>query len=482
MWTKKVVASVFGALVAGVLGGHFVWKAPPAPAPPPPQVEVVAPAPAAPAPPSVVKETCVDHDFPVPPKGDRINSLWRVAEHEYGGRAYLWPLIAEVNGIEPPRYVIQPGQVLKIRCCLCSLPVLEKKPVAKTASKPTPTPAQAKATTSPVPKPESAVVQGPPGPAGREGPQGVQGPPGPAGPPGQPGPPGPQGPAAPVQPPTVSAPQAQPAPQAPQVLREEKIGVGPIEAPFVRMAPGSTWNFLGTTPLEKGNLIDYFHVDQGVILAEVSGIQVEPYVAVNTAKDSKGYPWNNKVKMEAGVKIGKGFRTGIAKIGVGYASERRDSYGSTPSQTESDWTVFTEGWFGRDQPSRSPRNSFLSATPGSAQWLIGTVSPFERRNVIGLTRVEQGVQLAKVSSVSLIPMGWGQFGFDTKGNFWNNRYTYGGGLKIAIPWNTGVVDVVGGYECAKQHDGGKPSSVAAVCGPAVRFDIWTGWRKKLGGL
>ena len=75
-----------------------------------------------------------------------------------------------------------------------------------------------------------------------------------------------------------------------------------------------------------------------------------------------------------------------------------------------------------------------------------------------------------------------QFGFDTDNHPWNNRYSYGAGLKVAAPWKSGVVSVQAGYICAKQYAGpvtvGTPSS---YCGPGISLDFWGGLRKKIGG-
>ncbi len=420
---------------------------------------VVAPQPAPPQP------TCQDRSYTV--VSGKINSLWRVAENQYGGRAYLWPLIAEKTGIKPP-YVIRVGDILKVPCCLCELPALVKTQVVQKAAKKQVAKRVAKKV---APASEPVTVVGP------VGPQGPQGPAGPAGPPGPTGPSGPQGPAGPVGPQgQVAAPPQSPAPPAKTEVLRDLAPLSSLPAP--KYAPGSAWNSFGTSPLESGNYVNYLHADQGFILGWIGGVKVEPYVAFNSTHDSKGYMWNNKTEAEVGLKLGKPFSHGILEVGGAFAVERRQS---SPSETRSGFIGFTDGWFGWDAPtSRHSDKNLFRSTPGSFQFLAGNVSPFEKNNVIGTVRLEQGITLAKAGRVSFIPEGWGQVGADTQDKPWNNRLVYGGGLKAAIPWNSGTVNVLGGYECAEQYRNRGGSSSNSVCGPTVKVDIWTGWRPKGG--
>ncbi len=448
---------------------------------PPTKVEIKTSAVVTPPP---LALTCQDHKYVV--VAGRVNSLWRVAEHEYGNRAYFWPLIAEANGIKEP-YIIKIGKVLTIPCCLCSLPALPAKvgkSVAKTSEKKQLVKRVGKKVSPPsAPAP---IVVGLPGPQGPPGPVGPQGLPGPQGPAGIPGTPGPQGPAGPQGSTGPTGPQGLvrtgvplPPPAPPQVVPEEKKAEV-IETPFVRTAPGSVWNSFGTSPIEPGNRVDYFHIDQGIVVAKVLGMQLEPYVAFNATKDTKGLPWDNKIKGEAGVKLVKTFSSGVIDFGGAYAGERRSIVQGSPNEIKTNFIAFSDGWFGWDQvTSQHSNKSFLRSVPGNFQFLVGNISPFEKNNLIGVVRLEQGFTLAKFKRVSLIPNGWGQIGADTQDNPWNNRLTYGGGLKIAIPWRSGTFDVVGGYECAQQYRGISSSTSANACGPIVRVNIWDGWRKKV---
>jgi hypothetical protein len=242
------------------------------------------------------------------------------------------------------------------------------------------------------------------------------------------------------------------------------------------------WNTALTTPLEKGNKLNYFHVDQGLVIGRIGKIEVEPYVALNATKDTKGYQWNNRVEGEVGLKLVRPFRNGLVIFGGAYAGEWRAHVNGVRSQTKYAPIGYFSDWFGWKQPTAnsSKGRKMFRSFPGTTWFTVGNISPYERNNVIGLGRLEQGVTLLRLGRVSVIPQGTFQMGFDTDKNAWNNRYTYGGGVKIAIPWRTAAFDVQGGYECAQQYRG-LGSNGPSVCGPIVRINLWTGWRKKVGG-
>jgi hypothetical protein len=239
------------------------------------------------------------------------------------------------------------------------------------------------------------------------------------------------------------------------------------------------WNSFGFSPIERGNKVNYFHLDQGVIATVLPGkVQLIPYAAVNATKDTKGYTWDNKVKVEAGVKLVKASSFGMVSVGTAYARETRK--GIDGNDSKSGLMAYTDGWMGWDQTTPGTRTSLFSSLPGSGWFSVGNTSPFESGNVIGVVRAEQGVTLVKTKRLSLIPDAWGQVGFDSQGKPWNRRYLYGAGMKVSVPWSAGVLAVTAGYECAKEY-GNSATSSSAMCGPRLSVDPWTGWRKKIGG-
>src|SRR5262249_4275087 len=128
------------------------------------------------------------------------------------------------------------------------------------------------------------------------------------------------------------------------------------------MLVGSAWNTFLTSPVEPGNFANYSHVDTGFVVATIEKFQIEPYVAANTVKDTKGFQWNNRVEGEAGLKIVRPFRNGMIDFGAAFADEYRASAsGGLKAQDRAGLKTFTDGWFGWDQPTnRSSERKFFS--------------------------------------------------------------------------------------------------------------------------
>jgi hypothetical protein len=275
---------------------------------------------------------------------------------------------------------------------------------------------------------------------------------------------------------------------------------------FGSKTPGSLWNVVQTSPVERGNWIDYFHVDQGYVLGKFGRVQVGPYIAVNLTKDAYGRSWNNKIEGEVGFRATRFFWGGMDQVGGGYAVEKRFFPGGFPdmqyqgvwpppgatcqtcspghpskvlNQTKMNWIGFWEGWHGWQQPTDTPSGRmFLPGTfPGTVQYKVGNISPFERNNLIGVARVEQGFTLAQFNRFSFIPTAVFQAGYDTDGNAWNRRSLYGGMMKIRFPlWKASAFSIDGGYLCAKQYSG-TPTYGTSGCGPSVGVTIWTDWHR-----
>lgn len=429
------------------------------------------------------------------------DSLWKIAEREWGGRAYFWPVLLESNPEITNPNLIFVGQVITIPC-LCDLPVLAKKQVTRKVARkatrkvvaPLPCPECPKCSECPKteaapPAPEQVAVPEAPAPPAPE-PQAVVTPQLTPKPTTAPAPvtqtilPTPQ-PATPVVDKDLVPPEFQ-SYHGDRDLSGTNTGVpvakqnhqGHIRTDVVRREfPGSYWNTILTNPVEERNWIDYFHFDQGVEIARIGKTMVVPYIGINAAADTKGYQWNNRLQGEAGIKLVRFFDSGIVEIGSAYAVERR--FGNESPRTKTGIINFAGGWHGWQLPNvqPAPKNFLPGGLPGSFQWRVGNTSPFERNNVIAATRIDQGFTLAKFGRVSLIPTATVQVGVDSDKNPWNRRYMYGGGLKVAVPWKSGIVDVQGGYMCAKQY-AGTPLSRFSNCGPAVSLNFWTGWGRR----
>lgn len=229
--------------------------------------------------------------------------------------------------------------------------------------------------------------------------------------------------------------------------------------------PGSVWDSLGTTPVERDNWVNLFHLDQGVVVGHVGkGWEVTPYAALNLTTDSNGYSWDNTSKLEGGVKLVKHYNSGEISLGAAYGLEHRDL---NTEATKSGLMVFADGWFGYKAFN-------TTHTPGSGWFSIGNTSPFEQDNVIGLARIEQGYNFSQTEARSLGVVAWGQAGFDTRGDDWNNRHKAGGGLRASTSGTHGSAAITVGYECF----GGQ--AINTGCGPAISVDLWDGWNK-IGG-
>ena len=241
----------------------------------------------------------------------------------------------------------------------------------------------------------------------------------------------------------------------------------------VTATPGSVWNYLGTTPAERGNVIDYFHVDQGIVVGHVGTFEVTPYVAVNATKDTKDYSWDNRQEYEGGVKFVKFYNSGAINLGIAYGHESRND-SPNPSESRSALMVFTNGWFGYnayDNPEEKHR--FLGA-PGSFAYTVGNVSPFERNDILAVARLEQGLTFAKVGNMAVNLQYWGQVSADTKGYDWNNRLINGVGLRGSLPFGkNATLQITAGYECDQ--------SLFNNCGPIISLNLWDGWRNDKGG-
>ncbi len=429
---------------------------------------------------------CEDRTYTVK-SGD---SLWLIAKNNYGGRAYLYPYLAEVNKIVTRKLVIHPDQKLTIPCkvelcCLAPLvqtKVAEKKSAVKSVAvreRKAPVqvaksaPVQTAKTEAPAPVAEPAAVA--PAPA-------VVVPPAPA---------------------PVPAPQT-PAPVV-NVQQNTNVVVPPAQALVIPTpvfkdsgqptwqgvkkesgkglsAPGALWDTLVSTPLEPDNWSNYFNVSQGIIFGELpGGVKFKPYYAFNMVSDTKGYIYNNRQKHEGGLSLDKPFSHGIASVKFAYATEARKGKVG-PRETESGFTLYTDGWVGHDQPSDSSGSSMFPKTfPGSGWWVFGkNLSPFEKDNISLQAKGEQGFTLVKVKRFSLVPEVWTQVSRDTQGYFYNNRIGWGTGVKAPITFGTGVFDVVVGWEWWKEY-GKNANSSRSVNGPKVSIDLWNGWRGKLGG-
>jgi LysM repeat protein len=406
-------------------------------------------------------------------KGD---TLWSISRR-FLGNPRLYPQIATDNQIDNPD-LIYPGDVLKIKKCGCSpaLPTQTKSAPAATigqsARKTAPKAGHA-AKSAPVSSPVQPV-SAPPAPANANAQVQVNI--------NQPAPVAPPAPPVAAQPPPSSPAPVAVSPQQPvatatpvkEVTGKSNFPVSRTGPTYVTTAPGNAWSTGGNlSPVEKDNLLNYSHLEQGFTLWRNGKNAIVPYVSVDTAADSEGYDWNNKAVVRAGAKYVRSFRLGIVSLGGGYAYEKRfrsdfergEPYG------------FGSYWFGWDLPTKEPASRKLfSSFPGSTWGIGGNLSPAEKGNVQAQLYAQQGVTLTKLKGISLIPYVEDTLNVDTKKLVWNNRNILGAGLKLARPIGSGILELGAVYK-----DENRWITNQRAHGVTGYVNFWYGWNPAVGG-
>lgn len=223
--------------------------------------------------------------------------------------------------------------------------------------------------------------------------------------------------------------------------------------------PGSAWGVIGNvSPVEKGNVISSFHVEQGVTLFEKDSIAVMPYISISPTFDTKGYDWNNRLISNVGLKLGKRFEQGMFSTSFGYANETRFKSGSSDSAP----FLRADTWFGW----RGEEQQY----PGSIWGVVGNISPVERGNVIGVVHLEQGVVAHRFDNgLVLIPFVEATLAKDSKKYDWNNRQVLGVGVKLSNP------DPSCGCEITLSYQNERRSSGIYAKNVSLAMKFWFGW-------
>jgi hypothetical protein len=192
--------------------------------------------------------------------------------------------------------------------------------------------------------------------------------------------------------------------------------------------PGEGWSSLGNlSPVEHNNGYSQSYVEQSAaIFANNSGLfTVTPFVSLGLVLDTKGYDWNNKIQPRMGIRANKFFHHGVVSVGSAYSYEER--FKSTSSNG---LTLFAQDWFGWQSVFEKS-----SRFPGSSWAAVGTLSPIEHGNIIGQGYASQGVVAKRFGRTALVPYVETTLSRDSKGFDWENKVTYGSGIKFSIPRN-----------------------------------------------
>jgi LysM repeat protein len=292
---------------------------------------------------------------------------------------------------------------------------------------------------------------------------------------------------------TASAPRATPKPEArptivlPKTAAEEQPAASPAAEPkpllqqpvptaiqppideldYPATLPGSFWVVAGNlSPIEMNNQMLSEHLEQGLTLWRDGKNSIVPYVSVDATSDSKGYDWNNKLTLAAGMKYIRGLPHGVVQVGAAYASEQRFKSANDNSQLMG----FSSYWFGWQPLTSVSDCEHCPIFPGSSWGIVGNVSPAEHNNVIGLLYAQQGVRIGKLKRVSIVPYFETTLGWDSQDKPWNNRRVLGGGIKGAIPVGSSIINIGGVW-----RDEYRWLNKQRASGWTVYVDLWSGW-------
>jgi hypothetical protein len=230
---------------------------------------------------------------------------------------------------------------------------------------------------------------------------------------------------------------------------------------------GNFWVSTESSPVEQNDVVTYTHAEQGLTIWRSGRNSITPYLSTDFVVDTKGKDWNNKALVNAGVKLTRTFRHGLVEVKAGMAGENRFKSGTLSAQP----TASAAYWLGWQSPQIGEHPvRYFTGYPGSSWAVVGNISPAEKRNLIGLVSLTQGVTLVDGGKWQVVPFFKAQSGFDTRGYDWNNKVLSSGGVKVMIPRSGGVLEM--GVQYTDEHRQGLHAS-----GLSAFVTLWTGWSK-----
>jgi hypothetical protein len=219
--------------------------------------------------------------------------------------------------------------------------------------------------------------------------------------------------------------------------------------------PGQGWTSIGNlSPIEHNNFYVQSYLEQGAaVFSTYSGsITVTPFVGLGLVLDTKGYQWNNKIQPKLGVKVNKFFSKGVVSVGSAYSYEERFK-----GINSSGFTLYAQDWFGW-QPVAEKSSRF----PGSSWMEMGTLSPVEKGNIIGLGYITQGIVAKRLSRATLVPYVEATVFHDSKGFDWENKATVGGGMKAIFPRGDIYTEIGAAYLHENRFQSGESAGGVSV--------------------
>ena len=219
--------------------------------------------------------------------------------------------------------------------------------------------------------------------------------------------------------------------------------------------PGQGWTSIGNlSPIEHNNFYVQSYLEQGAaVFSTYSGsITVTPFVGLGLVLDTKGYQWNNKIQPKLGVKVNKFFSKGVVSVGSAYSYEERFK-----GINSSGFTLYAQDWFGW-QPVAEKSSRF----PGSSWMEVGTLSPVEKGNIIGLGYITQGIVAKRLSRATLVPYVEATVFHDSRGFDWENKATVGGGMKAIFPRGDIYTEIGAAYLHENRFQSGESAGGVSV--------------------
>jgi hypothetical protein len=107
--------------------------------------------------------------------------------------------------------------------------------------------------------------------------------------------------------------------------------------------PGSAYATSGyLTSREARNWITAASIEQGATVYSRARFALTPFVRAASGGDAEGRPWNNRSRLDTGVKISRGVAAGVIEAGVA----RRQSYDRVSHQWAPSTVAFVNLWMG----------------------------------------------------------------------------------------------------------------------------------------
>jgi hypothetical protein len=180
---------------------------------------------------------------------------------------------------------------------------------------------------------------------------------------------------------------------------------------------GSLWGSINNVPAENDNVQFSLYAERDYQHYRAEKLSFSSFIDGTISADSKGYDWNNKLLVRFGGKLKYQLgSSGHAALRFGAAVEHRFK----TSTTDAAAFMAAEYWLGW---------GYGTKFPGSSWGVVGNTSPSEKGNVIAMINIEQGMFVQQVSSGSVVPFVEARITRDTDKYDWNNKNSYGIGVK-----------------------------------------------------